>query len=120
MPGARTHGKCGWTFASAATRAKRVPGALAIWGAASACALILAGLYFGYSVLLGASSDPVARELENYWMARQQNKPAADLEKLLVQLDQKFPNDGKVLETLFNHGIDFGNLKLAADACELP
>src|SRR3954469_6935246 len=44
-------------------RAKRVPGALAIWGAASACALILAGLYFGYSVLLGASSDPVAREL---------------------------------------------------------
>ncbi len=44
-------------------RAKRVPGALAIWGAASACALILAGLYFGYSVLLGARSDPVAREL---------------------------------------------------------
>src|SRR5207237_8651571 len=44
-------------------RAKRVPGALAIWGAASACALILAGLYFGYSVLLGAQSDPVAREL---------------------------------------------------------
>ncbi|HYL89086.1 MAG TPA: type IVB secretion system protein IcmH/DotU [Burkholderiales bacterium] len=44
-------------------RAKRVPGALALWGAASACALILAGLYFGYSVLLGARSDPVAREL---------------------------------------------------------
>src|SRR5947207_9500676 len=44
-------------------RARRVPGALAIWGAASACALLLAGLYFGYSVLLGARSDPVAREL---------------------------------------------------------
>jgi type VI secretion system protein ImpK len=44
-------------------RAKRVPGALAIWGAASACALILAGLYFGYSVLLGSRSDPVARDL---------------------------------------------------------
>lgn len=44
-------------------RAKRVTGALAIWGAASACALILAGLYFGYSVVLGARSDPVAREL---------------------------------------------------------
>ncbi len=44
-------------------RAKRVPGALAIWGAASACALVLAGLYFGYSVMLGAQSDPVAREL---------------------------------------------------------
>ena len=44
-------------------RAKRVPGALAIWGAASGCALFLAALYFGYSVLLGARSDPVAREL---------------------------------------------------------
>jgi len=44
-------------------RAKRVPEALAVWGAASACALVLAGLYFGYSVLLGAESDPVAREL---------------------------------------------------------
>ena len=44
-------------------RAKRVPGALAVWGAASACALALAALYFAYSVLLGAESDPVAREL---------------------------------------------------------
>ncbi|HEV8606904.1 MAG TPA: tetratricopeptide repeat protein [Tepidisphaeraceae bacterium] len=63
-------------------------------------------------------ADPVARQLENYWMQRQQNKPAADLEKMLVQLDQKNPNDGKILETLFNHGIDFGNLKLVADATE--
>jgi type VI secretion system protein ImpK len=47
----------------AQVHARRVPGALAVWGAASACALLLAGLYFGYSVLLGASSDPVAREL---------------------------------------------------------
>src|SRR5260221_498272 len=47
----------------AEVRARRVPGALAIWGAASACALVLAVLYFGYSVLLGARSDPVAREL---------------------------------------------------------
>ena len=47
----------------AEVRARRVPGALAIWGAASACALVLAALYFGYSVLLGARSDPVAREL---------------------------------------------------------
>jgi type VI secretion system protein ImpK len=47
----------------AEVRARRVPGALAIWGAASACALLLAVLYFGYSVLLGARSDPVAREL---------------------------------------------------------
>ena len=44
-------------------RARRVPGALAVWGAASVCALVLAALYFGYSVLLGARSDPVAREL---------------------------------------------------------
>jgi len=47
----------------AEVRARRVPGALAIWSAASACALVLAVLYFGYSVLLGARSDPVAREL---------------------------------------------------------
>lgn len=47
----------------AEVRARAVPGALAVWGVASACTLVLAGLYFGYSVLLGARSDPVAREL---------------------------------------------------------
>jgi type VI secretion system protein ImpK len=47
----------------AEVRARRVPGALAVWGAASACVLVLAALYFGYSVLLGARSDPVARDL---------------------------------------------------------
>lgn len=47
----------------AAVPARRVPGALAICGVASACLLVLALLYFGYSVLLGARSDPVAREL---------------------------------------------------------
>jgi type VI secretion system protein ImpK len=47
----------------AEVRARRIPGALAVWGAASACALVLAGFYFGYSVLLGSRSDPVAREL---------------------------------------------------------
>jgi len=47
----------------AAVRARRVPGALALWAAASGCALLLAGLYFGYSVALGSRSDPVATEL---------------------------------------------------------
>jgi len=47
----------------AEVRLRRVPGALAMWGAASACALVLAGLYFGYAVMLGARSDPVAREM---------------------------------------------------------
>ena len=47
----------------AEVRLRRVPGALAMWGAASACALVLAGLYFGYAVLLGSRSDPVAREM---------------------------------------------------------
>lgn len=47
----------------AEVRARAVPGALAIWGVASACLLVLAALYFGYSVLLGARSDPVTREL---------------------------------------------------------
>ena len=44
-------------------REKRVPGALAVASVASACAVILAGLYFAYSVSLGAKSDPVARQL---------------------------------------------------------
>jgi type VI secretion system protein ImpK len=43
--------------------ARRVPGALAIWAAACGCALALAGMYFGYSVSLGALSDPVARQI---------------------------------------------------------
>ena len=47
----------------AEVRARRVTGALAVWGAACGCALFLAVLYFTYSVLLGARSDPVAREL---------------------------------------------------------
>jgi type VI secretion system protein ImpK len=44
-------------------RERRVPFALALASTASGCAVILAGLYFGYSVLLGAQSDPVARDL---------------------------------------------------------
>jgi type VI secretion system protein ImpK len=43
--------------------ARRLPGALAIWAAACGAALVLAGVYFGYSVSLGALSDPVARQL---------------------------------------------------------
>lgn len=42
---------------------RRVPGAFALWSVGSVCALALAGLYFAYSVSLGALSDPVAREL---------------------------------------------------------
>ncbi|MGQ0655984.1 MAG: type IVB secretion system protein IcmH/DotU [Betaproteobacteria bacterium] len=45
------------------TRARRVSGPLALWGAACACVLFLAALYFGFSVSLGQRSDPVAREL---------------------------------------------------------
>ncbi|MGH8689992.1 MAG: type VI secretion system protein TssL, long form, partial [Burkholderiales bacterium] len=41
----------------------RVPGALALWAAGSACAAALAAIYFAYSVSLGALSDPVARQL---------------------------------------------------------
>jgi len=47
----------------AEVRARRVTGPLAVWSAACACALFLAVLYFACSVLLGARSDPVAREL---------------------------------------------------------
>jgi type VI secretion system protein ImpK len=47
----------------AEVRVRRVTGALAVWTVACACALFLALLYFTYSVLLGARSDPVALEL---------------------------------------------------------
>ena len=43
--------------------ARRVPGAIALWAGASACALVLGGLYFALAVSLGGLSDPVAREL---------------------------------------------------------
>jgi type VI secretion system protein ImpK len=43
--------------------ARRVPGALALWAAGSACALIAAAVYLGYSFSLGARSDPVARQI---------------------------------------------------------
>lgn len=53
---------------------RRIPGGLALWVGASACLLVLAGLYFGYAVSLGARSDPVARDL-----ARLRSPPFADL-----------------------------------------
>lgn len=42
---------------------RRVPGALALWAAGSACALLAAAAYLGYSISLGARSDPVARQI---------------------------------------------------------
>jgi type VI secretion system protein ImpK len=42
---------------------RRVPGALVLWAAGSACVLIAAAVYLGYSVSLGARSDPVARQI---------------------------------------------------------
>jgi type VI secretion system protein ImpK len=46
-----------------AVPARRLPGALALWAAASGCVLVLAAIYLGYSVSLGALSDPVARQI---------------------------------------------------------
>ena len=53
----------------AEVRQRGVSGALALWGAAAGCLLVLAVLYFGYSVMLGARSDPVARELARLKLA---------------------------------------------------
>ncbi len=53
----------------AGVRAQRVPGALALWAAGSACAAVLAALYFAYSVSLGALADPVARQLAQLKLA---------------------------------------------------
>jgi type VI secretion system protein ImpK len=47
----------------AAVPARRLPGALALWAVGSVCVLALAGIYLGYSISLGALSDPVARQL---------------------------------------------------------
>lgn len=65
LAGTRTEGapELSARWRGAAVRVRRVPGALALWAAACGCALLLAGLYFGYSVALGSRSDPVAREL---------------------------------------------------------
>ncbi len=59
-------------------RPRRVSGALALWGVASGCALLLAGLYFAYSVSLGTLSDPVARDLARL------KPPAVASQKLAV------------------------------------
>jgi len=45
------------------TRSRRIPGALLLWGLASALALVLVVLYLVFSGSLGALSDPVARNL---------------------------------------------------------
>jgi type VI secretion system protein ImpK len=42
---------------------QRVPAPILLWGIASVCVLLLAGLYFAYSISLGTLSDPVARDL---------------------------------------------------------
>jgi type VI secretion system protein ImpK len=47
----------------ASVPARRVPGALGLWAAASACVLVLAAIYLGYSLSLGAFSDPVTRQI---------------------------------------------------------
>ena len=72
----------------AGVRARRVPGALALWGAASACALLLAALYFGYSVALGSRADPVARELARLKPTRLASAPAATAKPSAGRLSQ--------------------------------
>jgi type VI secretion system protein ImpK len=47
----------------AAAPARRLPGAVGIWAAGSACLLVLSAIYLGYAVSLGALSDPAARQL---------------------------------------------------------
>jgi type VI secretion system protein ImpK len=69
---------------------RRVPGALTVWTAASVAALLLAGLYFAYSVSLGAASDPVARDLARlrpiaFADAARRAVPATDRSRALAQ-----------------------------------
>ena len=46
-----------------AAPARRPAGGLALWAAGSGAALLLAAVYAGYSVTLGALSDPVTRDI---------------------------------------------------------
>jgi type VI secretion system protein ImpK len=111
-------------------RARRVPGALAIWGAASACALFLAALYFGFSVLLGARSDPVARELARLKLpplavaASQPRRPAGaaasavslELTKALGEAVQVSDlGDGTLMVLKSDHLFAPGSARPAAD-----
>lgn len=69
--------------------ARRPPGLLGLALAASVAALILAGIYLTYSVLLGSSSDPVARELARLKLpapAERASAPAAATPDLSKQL----------------------------------
>ena len=47
----------------AAAPARRLPSALGVWAAGCGCLLVLSVLYLGYTVSLGALSDPAARQL---------------------------------------------------------
>jgi type VI secretion system protein ImpK len=60
---ARTDGELSERWRGVAVAARRVPHALALWGAASIAALALGAVYLAYSISLASLSDPVAREL---------------------------------------------------------
>ena len=62
-PQARTPPELSARYQAAPVPARRVPAGVALWAAASACALVLAALYFAYAISLAGLSDPVAREL---------------------------------------------------------
>lgn len=66
-----------WQGVRASARPAR--GSPGLWLAASACALVLAGIYFGYSVALGTRSDPVAREIARLKLAPPTKVAAAPL-----------------------------------------
>ena len=55
--------------------ARRPAGALGLWAAASGAALLLAGLYIGFSASLGSLSDPVARDLAQLKVAAAPERP---------------------------------------------
>jgi type VI secretion system protein ImpK len=57
--------------------ARRPPGILGLALASSAAALLLVAVYLGFSLTLGAQSDPVARELAQLKLAPPQERAAA-------------------------------------------
>lgn len=51
------------SWRGSATATRRIPGAILLWGVASALALALVALYLAFGASLGTLSDPVARDL---------------------------------------------------------
>jgi type VI secretion system protein ImpK len=78
-------GELSATWRGLSIPARRPAGALGLWVAGSAAALVLAAIYAGYSVSLGGLSDPVAGELAQLKAVAAPDRPRAAASPLLAE-----------------------------------